>query len=67
MFKVYAETPNKGATMTEIQKDTIIRRWNKCDKDTKIRIASDFFKIMRNGELQGDWWHFLDKKLSTFT
>jgi hypothetical protein len=53
--------------MTEIQKDTIIRRWNKCDKDTKIRIASDFFKIMRNGELQGDWWHFLDKKLSTFT
>ena len=53
--------------MTEGQKNTIIRRWNLCDRNTKIRIAAEFFRILRNGEQHGDWWQFLDKKLSTLT
>lgn len=53
--------------MTERQKYCIIRRWNLCDKKTKTRIAAEFFGIMRSGELRGDWWQFLHKKLSTFT
>ena len=53
--------------MTERQKDSIIYRWNKCDENKKLQIAAEFFRIMRNGELHGDWWQFLDKKLSTIT
>jgi hypothetical protein len=53
--------------MTDNQMDCIIRSWNLCDKNTKVRIAAEFFSILRNGELHGDWWHFLDKKLSTST
>ena len=53
--------------MTERQRDSITDRWNLCDRNTKIRIAAEFFRILRNGELQGDWWHFLDRKLSTLT
>lgn len=53
--------------MTEKQKDSIIRRWNKCDKNTKIQLAAEFFAIIRNDQLNGNWWQFLDKKLSTST
>ncbi len=53
--------------MTERQRDFIIYRWNKCDKNTKLQIAAEFFTTTRNGELPGDWWQYLDKKLSTLT
>ncbi len=53
--------------MTERQTDFIIYRWSKCDKNMKLQMAAEFFALMRNGELPGDWWQYLDKKLSTLT
>ncbi len=53
--------------MNEIQKDSVIRRWNQCDHKTKIRMAAEFFTIMRTDKVQGDWWQFLDKKFSPLT
>lgn len=53
--------------MTENRKESIIRCWKTFDKDTKIRIAAEFFRNLRLGEEHGDWWHFLDKKISTLT
>lgn len=52
--------------MTENRKESIIRYWKKCDRDTKIQMAAEFFRNLRLGKENGDWWHFLDKKLSTF-
>lgn len=53
--------------MTKRKKGSVIRRWNQCDRNTKTRMAAEFFKSMRDNKLQGDWWQFLDKKLSTST
>jgi len=57
----------KEEAMTERQKDFIIRNWNVCDRRTQNRLAAEFFGKMRNGELRGDWWQFLERKLSTLT
>jgi len=51
--------------MTDKQKLYIIRRWNKYNKTTKLRIAAEFFSIMRRDELPKDWWQFLHQKFST--
>jgi hypothetical protein len=53
--------------MTERQKDGLIRSWNLCDRRTKVRIAAEFFQIMRNNKRDRDWWQFLHKKLLTIT
>lgn len=55
------------AIMTESQKDNIIRCWNCCNGQTKIRIAAEFFSIMRSDKSQRDWWRFLNKRLLTST
>ena len=51
--------------MTERQRDSVIRRWNQCDRRTRVRIAAEFFLILRAGAPQDDWWRFLQKKLPT--
>ena len=51
--------------MTEKQKTFIIRRWNRYSKTTKLRMAAEFFSIMRSDEPQRDWWRFLYKKIAT--
>ncbi len=53
--------------MTERRKDNIIRCWNCCDRKTQLRIAAEFFSIMRSDKSQGDWWRFLNIRLSIST
>jgi len=50
--------------MTENQKDYVIRRWNLCESNKRIRLAA-FFKLKRSNQLEMSWWQFLEKRLST--
>lgn len=49
--------------MTEARKDYIVRRWNLCDRDKKIRLTAEYFKLRRKNIERLDWWQFLDKRL----
>ncbi len=51
--------------MTERQRYSVMRRWNQCNRRTKVRIAAEFFVHLRTSEQQDDWWQFLCKKLQT--
>jgi len=51
--------------MTENQKDYVLRRWNLCESNKRIRLAVEFFKLKRSNQLEMSWWQFLEKRLST--
>lgn len=51
--------------MSERKKYSVIHRWKQCDRRTKVRIAAEFFVLLREGEQRDDWWQYLRKKLPT--
>jgi len=51
--------------MTENQIDYVIRRWNLCESNKRIRLAVEFFKLKRSNQLEMSWWQFLEKRLLT--
>ena len=46
--------------MTALQKESLYNRWNSCDRDTRIRLACKYLKILRSDEEQMSWLRFLE-------
>ena len=49
--------------MTDKQRDSVVRRWNLCESDRRIRLAVEFFKLKRDNQQEMSWWQFLEKRL----
>lgn len=49
--------------MTAVQKETLYNKWNSCDRDTRIRLACEYLKILRSGEEQISWLLFLENNM----
>jgi hypothetical protein len=64
-FQIYANRNGKGGIMTDKQRDFVVRRWNLCESDKRIRLAAEFFKLKRDNQQAMSWWQFLEKRLST--
>ncbi len=49
--------------MTSLQKETLYTKWNSCDRDTRIRLACRYLKLLRVGQEEMSWLYFLEKYL----
>jgi len=46
--------------MTSLQKEALYTKWNSCDRDTRIRLACKYLKLLRTGEENMSWLCFLE-------
>ena len=49
--------------MTSLQKEALYIKWNSCDRDTRVRIACEYLKLIRLDEEEISWLCFLDNNL----
>jgi hypothetical protein len=49
--------------MTSLQKEALYTKWNSCGRDTRIRLACRYLKLLRAGEEEMSWLCFLEKYL----
>lgn len=49
--------------MTLLQKEALYTKWNSCDRNTRIRLACEYLKLLRAGEEEMSWLHFLEHNL----
>lgn len=49
--------------MTALQKKQLYSKWNSCDRDTRIRIACEYLKILRTRDQEISWLQFLADQL----
>lgn len=47
------------------QKEQLQAQWECCSSEFKIRIATTFIKGVKNGTVSKNWWHYLQKKLTS--
>jgi len=46
--------------MTNVEMETLYNKWNACDRNTRIRLAYEYLKILRAGDKQISWLLFLE-------
>jgi hypothetical protein len=49
--------------MTSLQKEALYTKWNSCDRDTRIRLACEYLKLLQAGEEKMSWLCFLKNNL----
>ena len=49
--------------ISDNEKDFIVRRWNLCERNRKIRLAAEYIKSKRTAGQEMNWWQFLEKRL----
>ena len=49
--------------MTALQKKALYHKWNSCDRNTRIRLACEYLKLLRAGEEKTSWLVFLANNL----
>ena len=49
--------------MTSLQKEALYTKWISCDRDTRIRLACKYLKLLRIGEENMSWLFFLEKNM----
>jgi len=45
--------------MTETEKEELLYKWGSCDRETRIRLASEYLTVMDPGDGQLGWLLFL--------
>jgi len=49
--------------MTSLQKEALYIKWNLCGRDTRIRLACEYSKLIRLGGKDISWLYFLENNL----
>lgn len=49
--------------MTETEKEELLYKWGSCDRETRIRLASEYLTVMDPGDGQLGWLLFLQATL----
>ncbi|WP_169309276.1 hypothetical protein [Desulforhopalus sp. IMCC35007] len=48
--------------MTALQKKQLYSKWNSYDRDTRIRLACEYLKILRTRNQEISWLQFLNSQ-----
>lgn len=49
--------------MTSLQKEVLFTKWNSSDRETRIRLACKYLKLLRAGEEKMSWLIFLENNM----